>query len=75
MPIRPDPDPTLPEMYSIITLHNYEYYYYKVRLRDSLFSTLTFSQARSGQIAWLDAQIKMSEDTPDIQAQPTGEGQ
>jgi hypothetical protein len=43
-----------------------------VRLRDSLFSTLTFSQARSGQIAWLDGQIKMTEDIPDIQ--PTNDG-
>jgi hypothetical protein len=74
MPKRPDPDPQHCLKF-ILTLHNCEYFYYKVRLRDSLFSTLTFSQARSGQIAWLDARIKKSEDTPDIQAQPTGEGQ
>lgn len=50
-----------------------ERFIYQVRLRDSLFSTLSFSQARSGQIAWLDGVIKMTEDIPDIQ--PTTEGE
>lgn len=50
-----------------------ERFIYQVRLRDSLFSTLSFSQARSGQIAWLDGQIKMTEEIPDIQ--PNNEGE
>ena len=34
----------------------------KVRLRDSLFSTLKFSKAKDAQLAWLDGVIKMTDD-------------
>ena len=34
----------------------------KVRLRDSLFSTLKFSKAKDAQLAWLDGFIKMTDD-------------
>jgi len=39
-----------------------ERFIYQVRLRDSLVSTLSFSKAKDGQLAWLDGVIKMTED-------------
>jgi len=54
-----------------------ERFIYQVRLRDSLFSTLNFCKAKSSQeawVAWIDGQVKMTEDIPDI-VNDEGEGE
>jgi len=51
-----------------------ERFIYQVRLRDSLVSSLTFSKAKDGHLAWLDGVIKMTEDERvDIIAAKDGE--
>merc|ERR1712025_912190 len=39
-----------------------ERFIYQVRLRDELFSTLKFSKAKDGHLAWVDGIIKMTDD-------------
>jgi len=39
-----------------------ERYIYQVKLRDSLFSSLSFSQAKEGHLAWVDGMITLAEE-------------
>merc|ERR1719270_3092892 len=39
-----------------------ERYIYQVKLRDSLFSSLSFSQAKEGHLAWVDGMISLAEE-------------
>jgi len=46
-----------------------ERFIYQVKLRDSLFSTLAFSKAKSSQeawVAWIDGIVKLNQNIPDI---------
>merc|ERR1712025_114566 len=39
-----------------------ERYIFQVKLRDSLFSSLSFSQAKEGHLAWVDGMITLAEE-------------
>ena len=39
-----------------------ERFIYQIRLRDSLFSTLNFSKAKEGELAWVDGVITLAEE-------------
>ena len=50
-------------------------FFFQLRLRDGLFSTLAFSKAKSSQtawVAWVDGVVKMSDDIPDIKNEGPG---
>jgi len=53
-----------------------ERFIYQVRLRDSLFSKLGLSKAKSSQeawVAWVDGVIKMNDDIPDLKSEDAEE--